>query len=138
QLCSCVLNSPKYLQVRIAARRRNKRSFSEASVRESCGGRFSHIETSLLLPHKTRIGKAEINEPSKTESDYRHPVEIGINRSALVSTNLGFSRSFPFEQALPSEESPHNRPHHRVHGNQHLVGEENEAQQDIEVRREKR
>src|ERR1700722_11830314 len=58
QLCSAVLNSAKYLQVRSAAPLRNNSSLSEVSLSVGCEGRFNHIEIHLLQAQSSKMGRA--------------------------------------------------------------------------------
>src|SRR5437868_13942226 len=58
QLCSGVLNSSKYRQVRSVTWRRNNLSLADTSLAKVTDGRFSQEATGLLHAHRTRIGIA--------------------------------------------------------------------------------
>ena len=105
------------------------------------GDSFSQIETSLLQAQRARTGIGgdqgtgadEPDQRAHGEGDGGHPVEIVIDGSVAGGAGFGLGGGLPLEEALARDQAADQGADHGVEGEQHLVGEEDEGQQDGET-----
>ncbi len=69
----------------------------------------------------------EEHQDAQCQRQRRHPVEIDVDRSALVGAQFGFRRGFPFEQPPPRHQPPDQGSHHGIERKQHLMRQETTA-----------